>query len=290
MTEPNTPGLGREFFQEAQRVEVEGRQALIREYQEAYDCCLIVKLGQIFPYDVTSFEDLLSVADPKTDLHLLLNTPGGDGETAIRLAQQARAGCKTLTVAVPDIAKSAGTLLALGADRILMGPPSDLGPVDPQIYLQGGDGTYRFQPAKAIIEALKYAEHAVQDHPETFPLHSALLGGLTAVEVQTARNALEHAGTQLDLALRNRPDLSPEMRLEMVERLEARLIEEPQSHTAIISATDAAELGLPVERLAPPDPQWQRIWRLWTRYATKIRQGQLYESERVSLIYGVQAF
>ena len=290
MPQPSPLGAGREFLQEAQRVEAESRRELIREYQAAHNCCLIVKLGHISPYDVTPFEDLLSVADPEMDLHLLLNTPGGDGETAIRLAQQARARCKSFTVAVPDIAKSAGTLLALGADRILMGPPSDLGPVDPQISHQAGDGTYRFQPAKAIIEAVKYAEHTVQEHPETYPLHAALLGSLTAVEVQAARNVLEHAGTQLRLALRNRPDLPGDQLQELAKRLEARLIEEPQSHGAIISATDAAELGLPVQRLAPSEPQWQRIWRLWMRYTLKLGTGQLYENERVSLIYGVQAF
>ena len=290
MTQPSSASSGREFFQEAQRVEVEARQELIREYQHAHNCRLIVMLGQIFPYSVTQFEDLLSVADPETDLHLLLNTPGGDGETAIRLAQQARARCRTFAVAVPDIAKSAGTLLALGADKILMGPPSDLGPVDPQISLQAGDGIYRFQPAKAILEAVKYAEHTVQEHPETYPLHAALLGSLTAVEVQAARNVLEHAGTQLRLALRNRPNLPAGKLQELAERLETRLIEEPQSHGAIISATDASELGLPVERLAPSDPQWQSIWQLWTRYASKISGGQLYENERVSLIYGVQQF
>lgn len=289
MPEPS-PLPGREFFQEAQHAESEARRGLIREYQEAHHCRLIVKLGPIYPYDVTPFEDLLSVADPEMDLHLLLNTLGGDGETAIRLAQQARARCKSFTVAVPDMAKSAGTLLTLGADQILMGPPSDLGPVDPQISQQAGDGTYRFQPAKAILEAVKYAEQTVQEHPETFPLHAALLGSLTAVEVQTARNVLEHAGTQLRLALRNRPDLPANKLQELAKRLEARLIEEPQSHGAIVSAADATELGLPVERLAPLDPQWQRIWQLWTRYTLKLGAGQLYENERVSLVYGAQPF
>ena len=47
MPAPNLTGAGREFFQEAQRSEVEARQDLIREYQEEHGCRLIVKLGQI---------------------------------------------------------------------------------------------------------------------------------------------------------------------------------------------------------------------------------------------------
>jgi ClpP class serine protease len=38
-----------------------------------------------------------------------------------------------LRVIVPNIAKSAATLFALGADEILMGYLSELGPIDPQV-------------------------------------------------------------------------------------------------------------------------------------------------------------
>ena len=50
---------------------------------------------------------------------------------------QAQSRCRKLTVIVPDQAKSAGTMFVLGADRVYMGPTSDLGPVDPQFPLPG---------------------------------------------------------------------------------------------------------------------------------------------------------
>jgi hypothetical protein len=34
---------------------------------------------------VTLFEEMIFDADPSEDIHLLLDTPGGDGETAVRL-------------------------------------------------------------------------------------------------------------------------------------------------------------------------------------------------------------
>ncbi len=283
--------VGREFLDESLHIDIEARQRLISEYQETYGCRLVVVIGEIAPPSVTVFEDVISAADPAEDLHVLLNTPGGHGETAIRLARQAQARCRELVVVVPDIAKSAGTLWALGANRILMGPTSDLGPVDPQIRMQAGDGSRRFQPAKAIIEAVKYAEHAVQEHPDTFPLHAALLANLTAVEVQTARNELDHAGAQLRAALRTRPDLSnqPDELERLAKRLETRLIEEPQSHGATISADDASDLGLPIQQLAPSDPQWKHIWRLWTRYFTLGTDVVVFEAERVSHLFHITA-
>ena len=78
-------------------------------------------MDYLFPASITLFEETLFDADPNQDLHVMLYTLGGDGETALRLVRQAQSRCKNLTVIVPDQAKSAGTLFVLGADRIFMG-------------------------------------------------------------------------------------------------------------------------------------------------------------------------
>lgn len=44
-----------------------------------------------------------------------------------------RIGDAPLRVVVPDFAKSAGTLMALGSDAVVMSDTSELGPIDPQI-------------------------------------------------------------------------------------------------------------------------------------------------------------
>src|SRR5262249_2099075 len=123
----------------AHHAERYARQALIATYEEALDCRLIVMIDAIFPYGVTVFEELLIGADHEQDLHLILDSPGGDGETAVRLVRSAQARCRELTVIVPNQAKSAGTLLAIGAHHIVMGPSSDLGPVDPQFRIPGAN-------------------------------------------------------------------------------------------------------------------------------------------------------
>ena len=138
---------------EAQHADRYSRQELIRAYQDRFDCRLVVLIDQLMPYSIPLFEETLFDADSNRDLHVLLWTLGGDGETALRLARQAQARCRELSVIVPDVAKSAGTLFALGAHQILMGPTSDLGPIDPQF--QGSDG--RLVAAKTIIAAVEHA-------------------------------------------------------------------------------------------------------------------------------------
>ena len=76
---------------------------------------------------------------------LLLQSPGGYAESAFRIARLLRNRCGGFTVLVPGMAKSAATLLALGADRIIMGAQAEFGPLDAQI-----DDTEREQSISAL--------------------------------------------------------------------------------------------------------------------------------------------
>lgn len=72
-----------------------------------------------------------SSRDRKIDLFLHSN--GGEGIVPWRLVTLIRSFCSELTVLVPHHAFSAGTLTALGADKVLMHPMGMLGPTDPSI-------------------------------------------------------------------------------------------------------------------------------------------------------------
>jgi len=215
------------------------------------------------PYAVNVFEELIYDAEPEQDLHLMLATPGGDGETAVRLARSAQARCKELTVIVPDQAKSAGTILALGAHRVLMGPTSDLGPIDPQLQVGPAAGLVS---AKDIIAAVEYAEVAIQANPETYTLHSALLSDVTALMVQQARSALARSDDVMREALKSNPDREAEEVEALCRALHDPLIENPKSHGAILGEIDAEALGLPITMADPRSDLWQLIWRLWIKY------------------------
>ena len=270
---------------EAQNADRYERQALIREYELAHNARLVVLIDYLFGPSVTLFEETLYGADSGQDLHLLLSTPGGDGETAIRLVRQAQSRCKELTVIVPDQAKSAGTLFVLGAHSVLMSATSDLGPVDPQFRLKDGS----FAAGKSIIAAVENAEERIQANPQTYPLYASLLSDVTALMVQQARDGIARSGDQVKEALASNPDRSTEQIENLTGRLHEPLIGSPQSHGAIVSAADAAGLGLPVQHVDPQGPQWQKIWRLWTRYVAigmPAYDVRVYESRSASQIFG----
>lgn len=262
--------------QHAQRYQ---RQELIRSYQRDFDCRLIVMVDAIFAYSVHYFEELLFNASPAQALHLLLWSPGGDGEVAVRLVRSAQARCRELTIIVPDIAKSAATLFALGADEILMGPASDLGPVDPQFAIND----YDLVSAKDIISAVERALHDVAERPDTYALHSALLSDVNALRVQQARSALDRTDDLVKEALLSNPRRSPRDANLLARRLHKPLIEAPKDHAAIFSAADARKHGLPAVTCDPSSEQWRRIWQLWMHYYA-IFPVQVYEGDLASQV------
>ena len=65
---------------------------------------------------------------------LLIESNGGDAHYAYRLARLLQRRTKELTMIVPQFAKSAATLLALGATHLSLSRDAELGPLDVQIF------------------------------------------------------------------------------------------------------------------------------------------------------------
>ncbi|MBW8010963.1 MAG: hypothetical protein FVQ83_06940 [Chloroflexi bacterium] len=66
-------------------------------------------------------------------LDILLDCGGGDADAAFQIITFLQSKCERLRIFVPDWAKSAATLMCLGADEIWMSNVAELGPLDAQI-------------------------------------------------------------------------------------------------------------------------------------------------------------
>ena len=89
--------------------------------------------------DVQMLEDLLRTLDLSKGLAVIVSSPGGSGLAAERIIRVLRSysGTGEYWAIVPAKAKSAATMVCLGASRILMGPAAELGPIDPQQIVRG---------------------------------------------------------------------------------------------------------------------------------------------------------
>ena len=129
------------------------RQTLIREIEADNPQLLCYVAAPVDRSDTLGFVDMLHNARKGEPIDLMLHTPGGDVDAAEKLITLVRSQVGEegqLRVIVPDFAKSAGTLISLGATTILMSDCSELGPIDPQISLKDIDGK-RLQPLGANL-------------------------------------------------------------------------------------------------------------------------------------------
>ncbi|HXS77729.1 MAG TPA: hypothetical protein VN753_16225 [Terracidiphilus sp.] len=86
--------------------------------------------GSICQSDVASLYALLRNIGSIDRLSLFVKSDGGSGQASLRMVNLLRRYVKHLTVLAPLECQSAATMLALGADKILMGPLAHLSAVD----------------------------------------------------------------------------------------------------------------------------------------------------------------
>lgn len=82
---------------------------------------------------VDLFVDLLDKIGPTERISLILHTNGGQTLAAWRIVNLIRTFCDELEVLIPMKALSAGTLISIGADRLVMTKQAALGPIDPSV-------------------------------------------------------------------------------------------------------------------------------------------------------------
>lgn len=108
----------------------EKRKKLLKKIEEVRSSKVIVYVSQA-PLDdsilMPMYQELCHIG--RVDkLDLILNSYGGNIDTPYKLVKMIREFCQELTVIVPVAAKSAASMIVLGADQIIMGPFAELEP------------------------------------------------------------------------------------------------------------------------------------------------------------------
>lgn len=112
--------------------------------------------------DMNAFMAAVHQFDRSKGLDLILHTPGGDIAATEALVKYLWVMFdKDIRVIVPQLAMSAGTMIACSAKTIVMGKQSSLGPIDPQI---GG------VPAQGVLDEFQMAVNSIKAEPASAPL------------------------------------------------------------------------------------------------------------------------
>ena len=124
--------------------------------------------------DMEGFMNAVRGVDCSKGLDLILHTPGGDPTAAEAIVNYLKDKFnKDIRVIVPQIAMSAGTMMACSAKEIIMGKQSCLGPIDPQFSgIPAHNIKQEFEEAKADLatnpQNTQYWAIKLQQYPAAF--------------------------------------------------------------------------------------------------------------------------
>jgi hypothetical protein len=138
--------------------------------------------------DLNGLMSVIYGMDFNKPLTLMLHTPGGVTYATESIVDYLRSKFSDVEVIVPVFAMSAGTMIALASDRVVMGRPSQLGPIDPQMQLGG-----RSVSARAIVEQFERATAEVSQNLALAHVWAPILQSLGPALLQEAQNSLDYA-------------------------------------------------------------------------------------------------
>jgi hypothetical protein len=254
---------------------IANRVSLYREIEKIRGCPLITYVtstrpniqGKMATDAIPEILDQLLALPPDCkQIDLLVVSLGGDPTVAWRIMTLLRDRVKRVGVLVPQAAFSAATLLALGADEIVMHPCGNLGPVDPQIQIM------RKNDGKSLPEVisfgsedlsgfLNYVRHNVglsdQEYlKSTFELFCKEVGAIPiGVAARGARLSLS-LGVKL-LQMHMNKEAEKQKAIAIAETLNKEFFH----HGYPVGRKEAKEIGL---KVVEPKPELEKkMWDLW---------------------------
>ena len=200
---------------------------------------------QITDEDKNGFMLGIHGLDRNKGLDLILHTPGGDGKATEALVDYLRSMFgKDIRAIVPQLAMSAGTMIACSCKSIVMGKQSSLGPVDPQ---------FGPIPAVGLLREVKRAYEEIMADNRAALFWSPILSQIHPSFLQTCDEAVKSSNEFISRTLRENmfadlPATDMEMSLKRSVELLSNLVD-GKAHNTHFQLDDCRKAGLIVERL-----------------------------------------
>ena len=191
--------------------------------------------------DMDDSEDItraIHETDPATPIDVVLHTPGGLVLAALQIARALDRHPAKVTVLVPHLAMSGGTLIAMAANEIVISPHAVLGPIDPQV------GSF---PAASLMKVV--ADKPIAEIDDQTLILADVGRKATAQVRRAAQELLE------------RP-LGADRAAEVAEKMTSGI----WTHDYAITPEEAKSLGLPISTEMP-----EEVLQLLSLYPQPVR-------------------
>ena len=210
-------------------------------------------------------------------ISLLLYTSGGDMLTPIRIVKLIRNHCDEFEVLVPYKAHSAGTLICLGADTIVMGKLGELTPVDPTTGhpFNPQNPANPQQKLEVSVEDLNSyllfaKEKAEVKSEQMIDAYKLLVEKLHPLSIGNAYRAYRMARLLTERLLWLH--MNKEKDGEKIKKIVKEITGDITIHAYPIDRDEAAELGLKIEKAA--DEVDKSMCQIYENYAEEMKLGQ----------------
>jgi hypothetical protein len=216
-----------------------------------------------------AYEHLRGIAPRQNSIGLLVHSHGGEPSTSWRLMNLLREYADEVVILVPHLAFSAATLLALGADRIVMHPMAALGPTDPSIIGPFNPRDPQGNPLPISVEdvlsyiALVRDDVRINHEDEVIQAFTELTKHVSPLALGSVKRSHSQARLLAKKLLQLRQAKPDDHKVnELVENLTSKLY----YHGHPINREEAVQLGLPIEK--PTPPLEAAMWSVYQQYET----------------------
>jgi len=222
--------------------------------------------------DYYLIHDLLRDADSRK-LDFYIETPGGSGEAAEEIVRYLRNKFDEVSFIVSGEAKSAGTIMVLSGDEILMTETGSLGPIDAQVKI-----------GRSVVSAYDYIEWTTEKREEAEkigklnPFDAVMTAQISPGELGGVYHALKYAeDLVVDWLVRykfknwkvtetRKKPVTDEMKIKRANEIAAELLNHAKwrIHGRSIKAGDLQEIGLKITKVEENDKLRDVVYRIQT--------------------------
>lgn len=196
--------------------------------------------------DINGLMSVMHGMDWNKQLTLVLHTPGGDPTAANALVAYLHSKFSYIEVIIPTFAMSAGTMMCLGANCLIMGRQSQLGPIDAQMQTKNGSVS-----AGSVLDTFERARSEITGNQNLAHLWHPVLQSMGPSLIQEAQNALDYGEAMVRGWLESRmlsKDSDPKSKAESVAK-HFNTTQVHKNHSRRIDRDEARAVGLVVDDL-----------------------------------------
>lgn len=193
--------------------------------------------------DKNGFMNAIHGLDRDIGLDLILHTPGGETAATESLVDYLRSMFDiNIRAIVPQLALSAGTMMACSCKKILMGKQSSLGPIDPQ---------FRGLPAHGVVEEFRRAHKEISKDPSKIPVWQPIIAKYHPTFIGECEKAIDWANEivkeWLVSGMLNKEKNAEDLADNIIKELGDHAL--TKSHARHISYAKCDDMGLKVKHL-----------------------------------------